>query len=248
MATHQIVLYKHILLLEGDKIVLARFLHGLDTSIGRTHTYLTANAPHLLDEQLHHGHRLPHRQFVHRQVGAPILTFPQLEPSTKHPVNELPCAPYAVRGHGVKGYTICLSHWLIQIVVKLTVIPLVCIVCFLGVVCLQCVFRLICVHSMVCLLRVVSFQRMVAVLGMGSILRQFCDVGLGCMRSLLHCHATVSGATRSQCRRTALVFWFLYYLDVYHCSISLSVISAYPSSRLRLIPCTKKVLSIIGWR
>ena len=146
------MLYKHILLLEGDKIVLARFLHGLDASVGRAHAYLTAHAPHLLDEQLQHGHRLPHRQFIHRQVGAPILTFPQLKPCAQQSVHKLPSASYAVRGHGVKGHTISLSHWLIQIIIKLMVIPLVCIVCFLGVVRLQCMFRLICVHSMVCLL------------------------------------------------------------------------------------------------
>ena len=113
LAAHQVMLHKHILLLEGDKIALARFLHGLDASVSRAHAYLAAHTPHLLNEQLHHGHSLPHRQFVHRQVSASVLTFPQMETSTQQSVHKLPSAPYAVRGHGAKRHTISLSHWLI---------------------------------------------------------------------------------------------------------------------------------------
>ena len=223
-------------------------LHRLYLAVGRAHAYLAAHAPHLLDEQFHHRHRLPHRQLVYRQVGAPILAFPQLEPCAQQSVHKLTCTPYTVRRYALKDHAVLFPHRLVQPVVKLAVVPLVGIVRFLRVVCLQSVLRLICVRGVVGLFRMVSFQRVVALLGMGGFPRQFSDVRLGCVRRLLHRHAAVGCAPGSQCRGAALVLRLLYYLDVYHCSISFSVISAYPSSRLRLMPCTKKVLPIIGWR
>ena len=148
--------HEHVFLLKAYEVVVALLLHCLYLAVGRAHAYLAANAPHLLDQQFHHRHRLPHRQFIYRQIGASVLAFPQMEPCAQQSVHKLPRAPYAVRRYAPEGHAVLFPHRLVQPVVKLSVVPLVGIVGFLRVVCLQCVLRLVSVRGVVGLFRMVS--------------------------------------------------------------------------------------------
>ena len=80
------------------------------------------------------------------------------------------------------------------------------------------------------------------------LLGRLCYVGFRGVRGLFHGHAAIGRTARVHCARAALILGFADDLDVYHCSISFKSISAEPSLMLRLMPCTKNVLPIAGWR